>query len=144
MDESWLILPFENFVGKLQDKEMNRKYYFVDNGILSLFLLDPATSLLENIVAVNLRRKFDDECYFFNTSKAEVDFYIPEESTAIQVSYSIADPDTRRREIDALLALSEYQNVQHLTIVTKDEEETIEDKGKVISIVPIWKWLLRL
>ncbi|MGM9832772.1 MAG: hypothetical protein ACI31A_03685 [Candidatus Limisoma sp.] len=144
MDESWLILPFENFVGKLQDKEMNRKYYFVDNGILSLFLLDPATSLLENIVAVNLRRKYDDECNFFSTPKAEVDFYIPEESTAIQVSYSIADPDTRRREIDALLALSEYQNVQHLTIVTKDEEETIEDKGKVISIVPIWKWLMRL
>ena len=31
MEESWLLLPFENFVGKLQDKEMNRKYYFIDN-----------------------------------------------------------------------------------------------------------------
>lgn len=144
MDESWLILPFENFVGKLQDKEMNRKYYFIDNGLLSLFLLDPVTSLLENIVAINLRRKYGDECYFFNTSKAEVDFYIPEESTAIQVSYSIADPDTRRREIDAILALSDYQNVQHLMIVTKDEEETIEEKGKVVSVIPLWKWLMRL
>lgn len=143
MDESWLILPFENFVGKLQDKEMNRKYYFIDNGLLSLFLLDPVTSLLENIVAINLRRKYGDECYFFNTSKAEVDFYIPEESTAIQVSYSIADPDTRRREIDAILALSDYQNVQHLMIVTKDEEETIEEKGKVVSVIPLWKWLMR-
>ena len=61
MDESWLLLPFENYVGKLQDREMNRKYYFIDNGLLALFLLDPDTSLLENIVAVNLRRKYGDE-----------------------------------------------------------------------------------
>ena len=35
MDESRLLLPFENYVGKLQDKEMNRKYYFIDNGLLA-------------------------------------------------------------------------------------------------------------
>ena len=144
MNESWLILPFENYVGKLQDKEMNRKYYFIDNGLLTLFLLDPATSLLENIVAVNLRRKYGDECYFFNTPKAEVDFYIPEESTAIQVSYSIADQFTRRREVDALLALADYQNVEHLKIVTKDEENTLEENGKVIYVIPLWKWLIRM
>ena len=144
MDESWLLLPFENYVGKLQDKEMNRKYYFIDNGLLALFLLDPATSLLENIVAINLRRKYGDGCYFFNTPKTEVDFFIPEESMAIQVSYSIAAPDTCKRETAALLALADYQNVQHLMIVTKDEEETIEEKGKVISAIPLWKWLMRL
>lgn len=144
MNESWLLLPFENWVGKLQDKEMNRKYYFIDNGLLSLFLLDPVTSLLENIVAINLRRKYGDECYFFNTPKTEVDFFIPEESMAIQVSYSISDRDTRKREVDALLAFAEYQNVQHLQIVTKDEEETIEENGKVISVIPLWKWMIGL
>lgn len=140
MDESWL-LPLENYVGKLQDKEMNRKYYFIDNGLLALFLLDPATSLLENIVAVNIRRKYGDGCYFFNTPKTEVDFFIPEESVAIQVSYSIADRDTCKREIAALLALADYQDVQHLMIVTKDEEETIKENGKLISVIPLWKWL---
>ena len=144
MNESWLLLPFENYIGKLQDKEMNRKYYFIDNGLLALFLLDPVTSLLENIVAVNLRRKYGGECYFFNTPNSEVDFYIPEESTAIQVAYSIADWGTRKREADALLALSDYQNVQHLQIVTKDEEETFEENGKLISVIPLWKWLMRL
>lgn len=144
MDESWLLLPFENYVGKLQDKEMNRKYYFIDNGLLALFLLDPATSLLENIVAVNLRRKYGDECYFFNAPKHEVDFYIPAESTGIQVAYSIADRDTRKREADALLALADFQHVQHLQIVTKDEEETLEENGKVISVIPLWKWMMNL
>ena len=142
MDESWLILPFENYVGKLQDKETNRKYYFIDNGLLDLFLLDPATSLLENIVAVHLRRKYGDECYFFKTSKTEVDFYIPGERTAIQVAYSIADQDTRKRETAALLALADYQDVQQMQIVTKEEEETLEENGRFISAVPLWKWLM--
>ena len=52
MTETWLILPYENLYGKLQDKESNRKYYFTDNGLLHLFLIDANTSLLENIVAV--------------------------------------------------------------------------------------------
>ena len=73
----------------------------------------------------NILRKYGEECYSFNTPKVEVDFYIPAESLAIQVAYSIADRDTRKRETDALLALSDYQNVQHLQIVTKDEEETL-------------------
>ena len=28
MADTWLILPYENLFGKLQDKESNRKYYF--------------------------------------------------------------------------------------------------------------------
>ena len=40
-----------------------RKYYFADNGILNLLLLDADTSLLENLVAVTLlRRYWDGRC----------------------------------------------------------------------------------
>ena len=86
------------------------------------------------------------ELYYptLKSPKAEVDFYIPEGSTAIQVSYSMADQDTRKREVDALVALADYQDVQHLLIVTKDDEETLEEKGKVISVIPLWKWLMRM
>lgn len=143
MCESWMLLPYENIYGKLQDKEMNRKYYFIDNGILSLFLIDPNTSLLENIVAVNLRRKYGEECYFFNTSKAEVDFYVPEQSLAVQVSYSISDAETRKREVAGLMAIANYLNARDLFIVTKDDEETIDVMGKKIDVIPLWKWLLR-
>ena len=73
-----------------------------------------------------------------------MDFYIPEESMAIQVAYSIAVPKTRKREADVLLALSDYQKVQHLLIVTKDEEEALEENGKVISVIPLWKWMMQL
>lgn len=142
MADTWLILPYENLFGKLQDKETNRKYYFTDNGLLHLFLVDADTSLLENLVAVTLRRKFGDSCYFWNSKNAEVDFVIPEEATAIQVSYSLADAHTFKRETDALTRLAAVQDIKHMTVVTKDEEDTVEtDRGR-IEVVPLWKWLL--
>lgn len=33
-------------------------------------------------------------------------------------------------------------NVEHLEIVTKDDEETLEENGKLISVIPLWKWLM--
>ena len=56
--DSWLILPMENEVGGLTEKETQKKYYFIDNGLLNLFLMNSETSLLESMVAVELCRRF--------------------------------------------------------------------------------------
>ena len=143
MEESWLILPFENISAKLNEKESNRKYYLPDNGIMNLFLTDPNTSLLENIVAINLRRYYGKEVYFYN-SQIEVDFYVPDESLAVQVCYSLQDVETRDREFEALLKMSNRLNVNYLMAITKDEESEVEYHDKTIRIVPVWKWLLSL
>ena len=142
MTESWLILPYENLYGKLQDKESNRKYYFIDNGLLHLFLIDANTSLLENIVAVTLRRKYGAGSYFWNSKNAEVDFVVPEEGLAIQVSYSMADADTFKRETDALIKLGYVQSITKMVVVTMEEESCVEKDGYHIELVPLWKWLL--
>ena len=142
MIDTWLILPYENLYGKLQDKETNRKYYFTDNGLLHLFLVDADTSLLENIVAIALRRRFGSGCYFWNSKNAEVDFVVPEASLAVQVSYSVAEASTLKREADALVRLSSQQDVGRMMIVTKDEEQTVEHEGHIVDVVPLWKWLL--
>ena len=44
--EAWLILPIENGLAKIGERESVKKYYFIDNGILNLFLFDSDTSLL--------------------------------------------------------------------------------------------------
>ena len=116
--------------------------YFTDNGSLHLFLVDADTSLLENVVAVTLRRKYGDESYFWNSRNAEVDFVIPEEGLAIQVSYSMADADTFKREKDGLIKLASIQNIKRMMVVTKDEEDVVEKEGCRIEIIPLWKWLL--
>ena len=143
MTESWLILPYENLYGKLQDKESNRKYYFTDNGLLHLFLIDANTSLLENIVGVTLRRKYGDGSYFWNSKNAEVDFVVPEEGLAVQVSYSMADADTFKRETDALIKLDSVVSITQMVVVTMEEESCVEKDGYHIELVPLWKWLLR-
>ena len=144
MKDSWLILPFENLYGKLQDKGSNRKYYFIDNGLLHLFLVDANTSLLENMVAISLRRKYGEYCYFWNSKNAEVDFVVPDDNIAIQVSYSMENPDTAKREIDGLLKLASVQHLEKMVVVTKDEEKTIEQDGYTIELQPLWKWLLAM
>ena len=142
MTETWLILPYENLYGKLQDKESNRKYYFTDNGLLNLFLVDANTSLLENIVAITLRRKYGDGSYFWNNKNAEVDFVVPEEKLAVQVSYSMADADTFKRETDALIKLDSVLSISKMMVVTMEEESIVEKDGYHIELVPLWKWLL--
>ena len=141
MCESWLLLPLENILGKLTERATQRKYYFIDNGILNLFLPDPETSLLENMVAINLIRKYKDEVCFYHNG-VEVDFYLPEQQKLIQASYSLQDDDTFRRETEALIKVSNHLNVNDLLIITKDEETVLEKDGKSIQVVPLWKWVL--
>ena len=81
---------------------------------------------------------------FFYNRNVEVDFFIPKENRAIQVSYSIASDITRKREVTALLKLSEVYKLDKLEIVTFDEKETIQENGVTIEVIPVWKWLLGL
>ena len=142
--EAWLVTPIQNIVGKLVEKETTPKYYFTDNGILNLFLLDAETSLLENLVAITLLRTYGrDDAVFFYNKNVEVDFYIPDSETAIQVCYNLADADTFERETKALVSLSKVLPCRQLLVITRDEEQTIERDGRQIAVVPVWKWLLQ-
>lgn len=141
LQATWLIFSLENYASKLAEKVSNRKYYFIDNGLLNLFLIDPVTSLLENLVAITLRKKYEEELYFYHQN-IEVDFYVPVEKLAVQVSYSLKEETTRKREITALLKMAAVMEVDKLLIITNDEEEVITENGKEINVIPIWKWLL--
>ena len=141
LQATWLIFSLENYASKLAEKVSNRKYYFIDNGLLNLFLIDPVTSLLENLVAITLRKKYEDELYFYHQN-IEVDFYIPAEKLAVQVSYSLKEETTRKREITALLKMAAVMEVEKLLVITNDEEEVITENGKEINVIPIWKWML--
>jgi predicted AAA+ superfamily ATPase len=142
LKEAWLIFPAENFCAKLVEKESNKKYYFVDNGLLNLFLLDPLTSLLENLVAIQLRRLYGEEVYFYHHN-IEVDFYVPEIQLAVQACYNLQGVETRSREINALLKMGQQVDVKKMIIITKEEEENIVQNGYHIEVIPVWKWLMR-
>ncbi len=68
MTDAYLIFDIPNFVSPLSDQETVKKRYFVDNGILNLFLFQGETQLLENLVAICLNRVYrnnDEELRLF-------------------------------------------------------------------------------
>ncbi len=146
-EDAWLLLRLHNISSSFSEKETNCKYYFVDNGILSILLIDSVTTLLENLVALQLFRIYgydpDNERVYFYNSKVEVDFYVPDDELAIQVSYSISkDKDTWEREVGALQKLPKAKPCKRRIILTYDEQQTIEDEYGIIEVIPCWKWLL--
>ena len=137
--DSWLILPMENEVGKLSEKESQKKYYFVDNGILNLFLMNGETSLLENMVAVELCRRYGkDNVYYLNADK-EIDFLVPEEKLAIQVSYNIVNQSTWEREVSSMTKYAKGHSDWKCQLITYDEELSVD---ATLEVLPVWKWLL--
>ena len=136
--DSWLILPMENEVGKLTEKEMQKKYYFVDNGLLHLSLMNSETSLLENMVAVELCRRFGKNNVFFLNAEKEIDFIVPDQKLALQVSYTIKEEATYNREVPPLVKYAKAHPDWQCLLIAYDEESTEEG----IPVVPVWKWLM--
>ena len=145
MEDAYLIFSIPNLVSPLTEQQTIVKRYFADNGILSLFLLDGETKLLENIVAIHLNRLYrntpEELRLFYYNKGIEVDFCIPETGTAIQVSYRIDDIDTYEREVGGLIkflkAFKQYKGL----IITWDTERQITVDGITVEVIPIWKWL---
>jgi len=145
-ENAWLLMRVRNYATSLADKESNCKYYFIDTGILGLFLIDKDTMLLENLVALQLFRIYghdmDNERVFFYKTGYEVDFYVPEDELAIQVSYSLLEDETRKRETEALSKLQGHLSCRRRLILTYGDENSITDKHGAIEVLPTWKWLL--
>lgn len=139
MLDSYLIFSLQNYAGK----KTPPKYYFIDPGLLGLMLLDCKIAQLENLVAVELVRRYGlDNVYFFENN-IEVDFYVPCENLAIQVSMQVLDDvDTLERETRAFVKLNDFIPNTKCLLITNSEETTLNCDGIHIDVIPAWKWLL--
>ncbi len=139
-----LLLPIENIVDRLRQREGRRKYCFADNGFLHLMGRDDTEELLKNLVAVELmRRHGDNGSVFYVREKVEADFYVPGEEWAVQVCADFReDSDGTRRKIRALENIAKILPVKRRTVVTLEEERIVETASGSVEVVPAWKWLL--
>ena len=143
MIDSYLIFPLTNYAAKLVEKETSPKYYFMDTGLVGLMLLDCKSAQLENLVAIELVRRYGMENVFYFENNVEIDFYVPAEKLAIQVSLQVLDClDTRERETRAFVKLHNFIPDTKCLIITNSEEASVECDGILISVLPAWKWLL--
>lgn len=148
MQDAYLFFRIPNLVSPITEQATIQKRYLADNGILNLFMFQGETKLLENIVAIDLNRRFTNTeeetlLYYYNNSNCEVDFCIPSEKMAIQVSYSLSDENTREREINSLLKFLKGYPGYTGYVITRDEEDEFAVDGWSVRVVPVWKWLLR-
>ena len=139
------LFSLENYASKFVEKETVKKHYFVDNGLLSIFLFNGDAALLENLCAIHLRKRYGEKLFYYNKN-VEVDFLIAEEGYAVQASYSVYGEgmqNTFERETKALKQLDAFLSLKRMVIVTYDEEGIVPlEKGKQIEVIPAWKWLL--
>ncbi len=146
MQDAYLFFPIPNLVSPLTEQATLQKRYVADNGILNLFLFQGETKLLENMVAIELNRRFRNTpeetlLYYFNKN-IEIDFCVPSEHLAIQVAYSLNDEATYEREVGGLLKFLKAFPEYHGYIITRDTQTQIEVDGHTIEVVPVWQWLL--
>ncbi|MCQ3035537.1 MAG: ATP-binding protein [Bacilli bacterium] len=143
--QSNLLFSIQNFYASFVDKESTPKYYFTDNGILNLFLLDKNSRLLENAVAISLKRYGQDYYYLkSSTTKIDIDFYVPSINTAIQVTYSLDNLDSSTREIDNLIKYHRTNKDSKLVIVTLTETKQLIIEGTTIEVMSFYEFVTKI
>jgi len=127
-----------------------KKIYCIDHSLVTSVasgILVNSGRLLENLVFTSLRRIGQDIYYYKTKSGREVDFIIQKADRSrmlVQVCESMADTQTRKREITSLSEAMAEMKLKVGYIVTRNEEEQIEVESGQINVVPVWRFLLNL
>lgn len=127
-----------------------KKVYAVDTGLanrVSLSFSRNLGALTENVVFLELLRRGAEVSYYKTASGREVDFACRRGRVLeqlIQVTLSLADPQVRTREVDALAEALAEQNLQVGLVLTESEREDIPLGKRRIHVRPLGPWLCGL
>ncbi len=128
-----------------------KKIYSIDTGLSKRVSFEVGKKLgdiLENIVYLELRREFDELYYFKTTQNYEIDFLVKERdyiTHLIQVSFTLGDEKTYKRELRALVKAKEElrtTNEISLMVITMDKSQDVLFEDTNIKVVNILEWLL--
>jgi predicted AAA+ superfamily ATPase len=150
-EDAYALFTVRIFDASLTKANANpKKIYCVDHALatsISSGILVNSGHLLENMVFTALRRITPDIFYYKTKAGREVDFIAGRQGQSrmlVQVCESMADQQTRKREITALAEAMLELKLAQGSIVTRNEEEQITlDSGK-ISVMPVWRFLLNM
>lgn len=153
LKEAFLLVGINRFSYKSKDRVRNEKIYVVDTAFVTdredNFSLENLGWKLENVVCIELMRRYKPlfcDIFYYKETSSQVDFVIAKDGNVqelIQVSYDMSSPKTRNREIRGLKNAAEKLKCNKLTLVTFEDNETINIDGYTISILPATEWLLR-
>lgn len=147
IQQTYMIFQLMKYSPSVKVQMLNpKKIYFIDNAIIGRIGFNATDNIgykLENIVFIELKRRGYD--IFYHSDKKECDFIVRQESRitqAYQVTVSISDAKTRKREISGLQEAMNTYGLSEGYIITMDEKETIQLGDDTIHVVPTWEWML--
>ena len=149
-EDAYFLFSVRIFDASLARSHSNpKKTYCVDHAMInsvSSGVLVNSGHLLENLTFTSLRRAHPEIYYYKTKAGQEIDFIVPLRGRSrmlVQVCESLANPQTKKREVAALSEAMSELGIKTGTIVTKMEDESIEtDGGGTITVVPMWRFLL--
>ena len=146
-EDTYLVFLLNKFDYSIKKQLTNpKKLYFIDNALarnISYRFSEDRGRFLENTVFLELKRRAYE--LYYHKGKYECDFLLREKSKitqAIQVTTSLMDENTKKREVTGLLEALDTHNLKEGIICTENEEFTMELDNKIIKVMPVWKWLL--
>jgi len=152
---AYLVFFLKKFSFKVKEQDRSpQKIYLNDPGLINAVgfkFSDNIGRLLENVVFLELLRRKSANMdktnlfYYQDSQKREVDFVWQEGKTVkelIQVAADLHNLKTREREIKTLgKAMSQF-GLKHGLILTQDSEEEIKVGQKIITVKPVYQWLV--
>lgn len=149
LNNSYLFFELQKFDFSIKKQLSSpKKIYLIDpvfNQISGLNFSPNKGRILENIAFIELKRRKKEAYYYNNAKKDECDFVIKDGMRvveAIQVCHALNESNTEREINGALAAMDDFKLAKCL-ILTQEQEDEMRIKGKIITILPIWKWLLQ-
>jgi hypothetical protein len=150
-EDAYFLFTVRIFDASLARSKTNpKKIFCIDHALVMSVasgILVNTGHLLENLVFTALRRVTPDIWYCKTKGGLEVDFLAQLHDRSrmlVQVCESMAEPQTRKRELAALTeAMAEY-GLKCGTVVTRNEDDQIKVGAGKIEVVPVWRFLLNL
>ncbi|MCX5698264.1 MAG: ATP-binding protein [Candidatus Omnitrophica bacterium] len=149
LENSYLIFSVNKFSYSLKQQIIClKKIYCIDNGLAEAVAFQFSKNkgkFLENLVFLELKRALGEIYYYKTTNNLEVDFLIKSGKNnleLVQVADNLDSEKTRLRELTALTKAMDELKLKTALILTEDTEEKITLEGKVVTVMPIYKWLL--
>ncbi len=146
--EAYLVYPVEVHSRSIRQRQVNpRKVYTIDTGLsraVSPVRPGDRGAALESCIFMALRRRGADIDYGITPGGHEVDFIFEDEKGKwlVQSTWSLADPETRAREMRSLEEALAAHMGNRAVLITAYEEDRLRIGGHEIRIVPAWRWLL--
>lgn len=147
LENAYLIFTLDRFSFS-QQTLLQKKVYAIDTGLvkqIAFHFSKKQGRYLENIVYLELRRRFKEIFYYKTKDNLEVDFLIREGNKIallIQVTESLKEPKTREREYKALIEAMKELHAEKGLILTQDEEPA-DLEFPEIEVMSIYRWLLQ-